>query len=75
GKMLFYRMDFEKNEAGPEILELKDGSLQPLSFTPPTACTLLQSVSVSLSGTRLLHLLDSFPVRSGESILILWTER
>ena len=75
GKMLFYRMDFEQNEAGPEILELKDGSLQPLSFTPPTACTLLQSVSVSLSGTRLLHFSDSFPAQSGASVLILWTER
>lgn len=74
GKMLFFRMDFEKNGEGPEILELKDGSLQKAPLVPPTVCTLLQNVSVSRNGTRLLHLSESFPPREGENALLLWTE-
>ena len=74
GRPLLYRLDFEKSEAGPEILEVKDGALQAIAFTPSGSRTLLQRVSVSPNGSLLFQLSEHFPAQEKETVFVWRTE-
>ena len=71
GKRLFYHLDFDlEAEKTPEIYELAEKELKPVTFTPADAHECLQILSVSPSGVKLLE----FKRSAAEAVLYLYQE-
>ncbi|MBO4869933.1 MAG: hypothetical protein J5585_09500 [Clostridia bacterium] len=70
GAPLIYRIDFDADSAaGPEIYGIENGQLKQVPFTPDGAHKLIQTVTVSESGTRAILTSDAFPVRNGTGVI------
>lgn len=69
-----YRLDFDGEGAGPEILELQDGAFTDLSIEPKDGHRMLRALSHAPGGVWLLRLSDSDKAYAASEVLYLWQE-
>lgn len=72
GSPAVYRLDFDEDEDGPEILVLQEGECRDLPFEPKDAHRMLRALSHAPGGTWLLQLSDSGKTYDGSEVLYLW---
>ena len=70
GAPLIYKVDYDAdNVSEPEIYGIENGKPKQVPFTPDGAHKLIQTVTVSESGTRAILTSDAFPVRNGTGVI------
>lgn len=74
GSPAVYRLDFDEDTAGPEILLLRAGKAVSLPLEAKDAHRLLQGLSHSLGGTWLAELTDSPKRFEASAALYLWQD-
>ena len=74
GSPAVFRLDFDEDTAGPEILLLRNGKPEPLPLEAKDAHRLLQSLSHSPGGTWLAELTDSPKRYEADAVLYLWRD-
>ena len=74
GSPAVYRLDFDEDGDGPEILVLQGGECKEFPFKPGDEHNLLRALSHAPGGTWLLQLSDSAKTYAGSQVLYLWQE-
>lgn len=77
GVPVFYFFDLGQAEPGQDVqglYELQNGAVEKISLTPPDARGMIQGVSLSPSGTRLVKFSSAAPRDSRVDALVLWSE-